>query len=290
MTNEVDFSADARTCVTTAFGSTALIDVGSGFPAVFIHGVGQSAYFWRNQLQTFKAEHRCIAVDLMAHGFTEALSDADVSFREQAKMILAVLDEMGVDRFDLVLNDSGGAVGQIMAVNAPDRVRSMAFSNCDVHNNWPPTTLNEIRKAAQEGKFADQIGGFLKNVESFHTTTAPLLYNDPTFPTPESVQANVAPIVSSPERKAAFNRYVGMQDHLQLVEIEDKLRQLQIPACIVWGNADPFFPVEWAHWLHDTLPLAQEVIELEGSMLFHPEEHPAVFNEHIEQFWSDLEC
>ncbi len=289
MTTEVDFSAQARKRITTSFGSTTLVDVGSGFPAVFIHGVGQSAYFWRHQLQAFQGQCRCIAVDLMAHGYTEALPDADVSFREQAKMILSVLDEMGVGRFDLVLNDSGGAVGQIMAISAPDRVRSMAFSNCDVHNNWPPTTLNEIRQAAQDGKFADQIGGFLNNIEQFHKTTAPLLYNDPTFPTPEAVQAHVAPIVSSPERKAAFNRYVGMQDHLQLVEIEEKLRQLQIPACIIWGNADPFFPIEWAHWLHDALPLAQDVIELEGSMLFHPEEHPSVFNGHIEQFWRGLE-
>lgn len=289
MTNEVDFSADAWTRIKTSFGSTALVDVGTGFPTVFIHGVGQSAYFWRHQLEAFQDRRRCIAVDLMAHGYTEALPDADVSFREQAKMILAILDEMNVDHFDLVLNDSGGAVGQIMAVNAPDRVRSMAFSNCDVHNNWPPTTLNEIRQAAQEGKFADQIGGFLNNVEGFHKTTARLLYNDPTFPTLESVQAHVAPIVSSPERKAAFNRYVGMQDHLQLVEIEDKLRQLQIPACIVWGNADPFFPIEWAHWLHDALPFAQDVIELDGSMLFHPEEHPGVFNRHMAQFWSALE-
>ncbi|MEO9599538.1 alpha/beta hydrolase [Parasphingorhabdus sp.] len=288
MASEIDFSVDARAQVKTSFGSTALVDVGRGLPTVFIHGVGQSAYFWRYQLEAFQDQRRCIAVDLMAHGYTEALPDTDVSFREQANMILAVLDEMHVGRFDLVLNDSGGAVGQIMAVNAPDRVRSIVFSNCDVHDNWPPETLNEIRTAAQEGKFADQIGSFLNNVEGFHTTTARLLYNDPTFPTPEALQAHVAPIVSSPERKAAFNRYVGMQDHLQLVEIEDKLRQLQIPACIVWGNADPFFPIEWANWLYDALPLAQDVIELDGYMLFHPEEHHDIFNSHIGRFWSGL--
>lgn len=288
MTNAIDFSASARKRITTAFGSTSLLDVGNGFPAVFIHGVGQSAYFWRHQLEAFQHQRRCIAVDLMAHGYTEALVGADVSFREQAKMISVVLEEMGIEHFDLILNDSGGAVGQIMAINAPDRVRSMVFSNCDVHDNWPPTTLNEIRKSAQDGKFADEIGNFIGNVEEYQTTTARLLYNDPSSVTSEAVEANVAPIISSPERKAAFNRYVGMQDHSQLIEIEDKVRQLQIPACIIWGNADPFFPIEWAHWLKDALPLAEDIIELEGFMLFHPEEHPGIFNDHLASFLGNL--
>lgn len=288
MTMDINFSANARTHISTEFGSTALVDTGAGFPAVFIHGVGQNAYFWRHQLASFQARHRCITIDLMAHGYTEALTGADVSFREQAKMILAVLDKMDVQQFDLVMNDSGGAVGQIMAVLAPRRVRSMAFSNCDVHNNWPPKTLNEIRQAAQDGTFADQIGSLLGNIEAYRATFGTLLYKDPSFVTEHALEAIVAPIVSSPERKAAFNRYVGMQDDTQLVVIEDQLRQLNIPSLIVWGAADPFFPVEWAHWLKDALPLAEDVIVHESEMLFFPEEEPDLFNQPLRSFWSSF--
>ena len=288
MAEDLDFSAGARRYVDTKFGRTALVDVGDGFPAVFLHGVGQSAYFWRGQLREFKSARRCIAIDLMAHGYTEALPDADVSFREQANMILAVLDQIGVDRFDLVMNDSGGAIGQIMAVTAPDRVRSMAFSNCDVHDNWPPTTLNEIREAAKTGVFADQMGAFLEAPEQFAETTGKLVYEDPAFATPELLRANIAPLVSSQTRKDAFNRYVGFQDHSQLVVIEEDLRKLQTPALIVWGAKDPFFPVEWAHWLHDALPNAEPVIELESAMLFFPEERPGDFNTPLKAFWDGL--
>ena len=288
MTEELDFSAEARRYVDTEFGRTAFVDVGDGFPAVFLHGVGQSAYFWRGQLHEFKSSRRCIAIDLMAHGYTEALPGADVSFREQAKMILAVLEQIGVDQFDLVLNDSGGAIGQIMAVSAPDRVRSMALSNCDVHDNWPPTTLNEIREAAKTGVFADQMGAFLEAPEQFAETTGKLVYEDPKFATPDLLRANISPLVSSQTRKDAFNRYVGFQDHSQLVVIEDDLRKLQTPALIVWGAKDPFFPIEWAHWLHDALPNAEPVIELEDAKLFFPEERPAEFNKHLKAFWKGL--
>jgi len=288
MTKELDFSAHGRRYVDTEYGRTAMVDIGAGYPTVFLHGVGQSAFFWRGQLSAFKSTRRCIAVDLMAHGYTEALPDADVSFRQQAKMILAVLDQIGIEKFDLVLNDSGGAIGQIIAVAAPDRVRSLAFSNCDVHDNWPPTTLNEIRDAAQTGVFADQMGAFLKAPEKFAETMGKLVYEDPKFATPELLKANISPLVSSQERKDAFNRYVGFQDHSQLVVIEDDLRKLEIPALIVWGAKDPFFPIEWAHWLHDALPKAEPVIELDSAMLFFPEERPADFNRPLQAFWENL--
>lgn len=288
MKTAIDFSPNGRRYVSTPFGTTALIESGAGAATLFVHGVGQSAFFWRHQLSEFQTHRRCISVDLMAHGYTEALPGADVSFKKQAQMILAVLDEMNVEQFDLIMNDSGGAIGQLMAVAAPERVRSMVFSNCDVHDNWPPTALGEIREAARAGEFADQIENFLEHPDQFQTTIGTLLYEDPRFATPEAITANIAPIVSSEERKAAFNRYVGMQDHSQLVEIESALRKLEIPSLIVWGTADPFFPVKWAYWLKSALTQARDVIELEGAMLSFPEERAEIFNDQIHAFWKEL--
>lgn len=285
---KIDLTREGRRYVDTCFGRTALIDAGDGPPTLFLHGVGQSAYFWRHQLEQFSDSRRCLAVDLMAHGYTEARPGADVSFREQSKMILALLDELKVDQFDLVMNDSGGAVGQLMAAASANRVRSMAFSNCDVHDNWPPATLNEIRAAAQAGMFADHMGSFLEDPDAFAQSIGELVYGDPGFAQAEALKANIAPLVSTQERKDAFNRYVGMQDHSQLVVIEEAVRQLQIPALIVWGLADPFFSVEWAYWLKEALPLARSVIELENAKLFFPEERPADFNEPLQAFWTSL--
>ena len=288
MPREIDFSSSARRYVDTSFGRIALADVGSGMPTLFLHGVGQSAYFWRGQLSAFSSERRCLAIDLLAHGYTEALAGADVSFREQAKMILEVLDELEIGQLDLVLNDSGGAIGQLIAVAAPERVRSMVFSNCDVHDNWPPKTLNRIRQAATDGIFADELAAYIQDPSAYAENIGKLVHEQPDFMTREAMKANFAPLVSSQERKNAFNRYVGFQDHSQLVVIEDALRQLPTPALIVWGPEDPFFPIEWAHWLHDALPNAEPVIELEGAKLFFPEERPEEFNAHIHAFWNRL--
>jgi pimeloyl-ACP methyl ester carboxylesterase len=287
-TNET--TASTKQFVDTTFGKMAYAEAGEGFPTIFIHGLGQSAYFWRYQLHALSDERRCIAVDLMAHGQTEANPGQDVSFREQALMILEAMSRLGIETFDLVLNDSGGAVGQLMAVKAPDRVRSMVLTNCDVHDNWPPEALNEIRGAARAGLLADQFGKLADQPDLFRARggIAEMAYEDPKTATDETIRVNLGPLVSSPERKAAFNRYAGLQDHSQLVVVEGDLRKLQTPCLIVWGTDDVFFPTEWAYWLKDALPNARDVIELAGAKLFFPEERPDVLNKYIHDFWSSL--
>ena len=282
--------ATSKKRVTTRFGDIAYAEAGQGFPTVFLHGLGQSAYFWRHQLADLSDRRRCLAFDLMAHGQTEAVPGQDVSFREQAAMILEALSTLDVATFDLVLNDSGGAVGQIMAVTAPQRVRSMVLTNCDVHDNWPPVALSEIRGAAQEGKLADMFGHFVHNPNAFRApgSIAEMVYEDADFASDEAIGINLGPIISSDERKAAFNRYAGMQDHSQLVAIEDDLRRLDMPCLIVWGTDDVFFATEWAYWLKDALSGAREVVEIVGAKLFFPEERPDLFNTLVRRFWSSL--
>lgn len=283
-------TASSKQFVDTTFGRMAYAETGEGFPTIFIHGLGQSAHFWRFQLHALSDQRRCIAVDLMAHGQTEANPGQDVSFHEQARMILEAMSKIGIGTLDLVVNDSGGAIGQIMAVMAPDRVRSMVLTNCDVHDNWPPETLNEIRGAARDGLLADQFGQFARQPDLFRAPggIAEMVYENPNTATDEVVRINLSPLVSSPERKAAFNRFAGLQDHSQLVVIEDDLRKLQTPCLIVWGTDDVFFPTKWAYWLKDTLPNSRDVIELPGAKLFFPEERPEELNKHIQDFWASL--
>jgi pimeloyl-ACP methyl ester carboxylesterase len=51
-------------------------------------------------------------------------------------------------------------------------------------------------------------------------------------------------------------------------------RQITVPAQLVWGDRDPFFPLAWARQMGTTFPNARlAVIEGDG-LLFH-EERPA---------------
>eukprot|EP00439_Symbiodinium_sp_Y106_P089535 s1_g2071.t1 len=272
----------------TSFGDIAYKDSGTGEPAVFVHGLGLSSHFWRHQLSALAEDRRCIAPDLMAHGDTQIEKDQDVSFHVQADMILELLDALHIDQFDLVGNDSGGAIAQLMVAKAPNRVRSLVLTNCDVQNNWPPVALGEIREAARSGVLAAQFSNFANEPDLFRAdgSIAELVYEDRASATDDNLRLYLGALVDDPDRRAAFDRYVGHQDHAQLTNIEADLRQVQAPALIVWGTDDVFFPTKWAYWLQGTLPNAREVVELEGAKLFFPEERAETLNQHIKDFWS----
>ena len=59
-----------RQVASTKSGPVGCVDVGSGRPALFVHGVGTSGLLWRNVIGALKAERRCVALDLPLHGRT----------------------------------------------------------------------------------------------------------------------------------------------------------------------------------------------------------------------------
>ena len=274
----------------TSFGKIAYVEMGSGDPAIFLHGLGINSYIWTGQLSGLASQRRCIALDLMAHGETQISPNQDVSFTAQADMLLAFADAISIDTFDLIGNDSGGAIAQIAAVKAPNRVKSLVLTNCDVHDNWPPAAIEPMRQAALNGALADRFAAVVAKPALIRAETglAPMVFERPNDITDKMAKIFLEPLVRTPERRAAFNRYVGLQDHEQLTRIEADLRKLRMPCLILWGTDDIFFETKWAYWLQDALPNTRPVVEFEGAMLFFPFERPERVNAEIQKFWRDI--
>ena len=135
-------------------GRIAYVERGSGPVAVFVHGVPLNGYHWRHVIDRVQHVRRCIAIDLMGLGYTEIEASQDVSFTAQAHMIAEVMDELGIEKFDLVGNDSGGAIAQIFAANYPGRLSSLVLTNADVHDGWPPPQVLPIIERARKGTLA----------------------------------------------------------------------------------------------------------------------------------------
>src|ERR1700752_2822390 len=102
-----------RRSVQTASGRISYTEQGSGPVALFVHGVLLNGHLWRHQLAELSDVRRCIALDLLAHGDTQTSPDQDVSVTANATMLREVIDVLGIDKVDLVGNDSGGGIAQI---------------------------------------------------------------------------------------------------------------------------------------------------------------------------------
>lgn len=284
ITNYSVFSAE-RKFVETEFGSVAVVEKGSGPVAVFLHGFPLNGFHWRHQLVELSDIRRCVALDLMGLGHTVIQPDQELSFAAQAAMVLATLDAMGIVEFDLVGNDTGGGIAQIVAAKAPQRVRSLVLTNADTHDNYPPE-FGVVHKAAAGGILAGEFVKYLADPALAKAGLASLVFEDPNYLTPELVEIYLGPLVATPERRANVHRYMTSQDNAESVAIQPDLAGLEAPTLVLWASADPFFGIEWAYWLRDTIPGVVQVTEFPGAKLFFTEERASEVTKLIRLHWT----
>jgi haloalkane dehalogenase len=91
-------------------GRIAYAHRGKGPAALFLHGFPLNGYQWRGALDRLSDSRRCIVPDVLGLGYTEPRQGQDLRAPAQAEMALALLDRLGVGKFDMIANDSGCAI------------------------------------------------------------------------------------------------------------------------------------------------------------------------------------
>ena len=84
---------------------------------------------WSAQADHFSATHRVILVDPPGHGGSEKLS-APFTFDDCARVIVDILDSLGMERTHFVGNSWGGMIGGTFAATYPDRIGHAVLMNC----------------------------------------------------------------------------------------------------------------------------------------------------------------
>jgi pimeloyl-ACP methyl ester carboxylesterase len=97
-------------------------EAGAGDDVVLcLHGWPQHWYEWRNLMPALADRHRVLALDLRGFGWSDAPKDG-YEKENMADDVLAVLDELGIERVKLVGHDWGGWIGFLLALRAPQRI------------------------------------------------------------------------------------------------------------------------------------------------------------------------
>jgi pimeloyl-ACP methyl ester carboxylesterase len=203
----------------------------------------------------------------------------------QAAMIVEFLDALDLASVDLVGNDSGGAIAQLVAVSVPHRIRTLTLTNGDTHDNWPPEAFGPIVDMAAAGLLADALATLAHDPPAARAALASSLEN-PDALSDETIVGFFGPFATSPASAAAVQDYVASMDNSVTVAIRPRLARFSAPTLIVWGTADPFFDVAWARWLAATVPGTVRCRELDGAKLLFPLERPEPLNDELRALWT----
>jgi len=94
---------------------------GHGEPLVLVHGYLGGSAMWQNQIDYFSQSHDVIAPDLAGYGNSADLTSPD-TIEGHARLIFALLDELGVVTYNLMGHSMGGMIVQQMAAMAGHQI------------------------------------------------------------------------------------------------------------------------------------------------------------------------
>jgi pimeloyl-ACP methyl ester carboxylesterase len=276
-----------RKVADTPSGPVGYLDVGSGRPALFVHGVDTGGLLWRNVIDELRTERRCIAVDLPLHGRTPARPDQDFSLTGLARVVEDFCTTLGLTGIDLVGNDTGGAVTQIVAAHQPQRLATLTLTNCETPGNVPPRMFLPVVLLARARLLAPLAGpSRLRDLAATRKRMFGRSYQDVERLPLDVVRAYLEPLMSTKELARQHQRWIAALHNRDLAAVEPALRQLTVPTLMVWGTGDPCFQLRYAHWLRDAIPGATGVATVDGGRLFFPDERAADLAGHLRTHWA----
>ncbi|HTK65818.1 MAG TPA: alpha/beta hydrolase [Pseudonocardia sp.] len=141
--------------IPTAAGSFDAIADGppDGRPVLLLHGFPEAGLQWSHQVAALGAEgFRAVAPD--QRGYSPGVRPeraSDYSIDLLVGDVLAIADELGWQRFDLVGHDWGGAVAWWTADAHPERLRSLS-----VVSTPHPAALGEALRSDEEQRMMSQ--------------------------------------------------------------------------------------------------------------------------------------
>ncbi|HEX5224076.1 MAG TPA: alpha/beta hydrolase [Solirubrobacteraceae bacterium] len=104
-----------------------------GLPVLALHGWPQHHYAWRGLLADPPEGLRVIAPDLPGYGWSGPAPHRWAK-EDVASDVLALMDELGLERVVLVGHDWGGFIGHLLALRAPERFS--AYIALNIAHPW----------------------------------------------------------------------------------------------------------------------------------------------------------
>jgi pimeloyl-ACP methyl ester carboxylesterase len=223
-------------------------------PILYLHGVPTHSWDWLPFLERYGG----IAPDLPGFGRSAKPADFDYSIAGYDRFLESLVDELGLDRFTLVMHD-WGALGLALAQRFPERVERMLIF--PVVPFVPGYRWHRVARAWRTRGVGELVMGF---------TTRGALRRDLPRPVADAAWEHF----DHGTQRAILKLYRASPPEV-LASAGERLGEVRAPALILWSTGDPYLPSKFAERHAEALggEVAVELVE-GGHWLWH--ERPEV--------------
>ena len=231
-----------------------------GRPVVFIHGYSMGSSLWRPLSEQLAARgFSCLAPTWPLGAHTEPMREgAELTMEGIAAIVGELLHALALEDVVLVGNDTGGAIAQLVATSAPERLGALVLTSCDAFEHFPPPMLKPIIAAA---KFPPAFHAALQPMRTRFGRKrgfGALAHAD----IDDLVAEWVEPALTNRRVRNDLRRFTASLNRETTVRVAARLPRFAKPALVAWSADDVFFPREDGQRLAEALPNSRlEVVE-----------------------------
>jgi pimeloyl-ACP methyl ester carboxylesterase len=212
---------------------------------VLLHGFPASSFMFRNLIPQLADRYRVLAPDLLGFGLSDAppAGEFDYSFEALTDLTAGLLDQLGIGRYAMYVQDYGAPVGWRLALRDPAAITAIVSQNGNgydagfVDSFWK-TVWDYQREETPDTEAAVRQAFTLEVTRWQYLTGVP----DETLVSPDTWQHDYA-LLSRPGNDliqlALFRDYATNPPLYP--RLHEYLRTSRVPVLAVWGRGDEIF-------------------------------------------------
>ena len=219
-------------------------------PTLFmLHGITGHAEAYARNLAAHSEHFNVYAIDFIGHGYSSK-PEHPLEIKHYIEQVLAIMDELGVEKAYFSGESLGGWTTARLAQLHPERVERIVLNTMGgtMANPQVMERLYTLSMQAAEDPCWERVKARLE-----------WLMADPSMVTPDLIRTRQR-IFEQPNWKMACEMNMALQDmeiRRRNMLSDDDLRQIEVPAVVLWTTKDPSGPVDEGRRIADLIPNGQ---------------------------------
>jgi len=254
------------------------LDEGTGPVLLFVHGNPTWSFAWRNLIQAFSSEYRCIAVDHIGMGLSDKPKDYEYRIDQHIDNLTRLVQELELKDVTLIGHDWGGCIGMGAAGRDASRYKQFVMMNTAAFRS----TRIPFRIALCRIPFLGPMG-----VRGFNLFAGAAVNMAVENRMPRRVRKGYLHPYDSWGNRIAVQRFVeeiplnpSHPTYETLVSVEEGLAQFEShPMQLIWGEQDWCFTTAFLAEWEERFPHAQTLRLPEAGHYLFEDDHDAVLGQ-----------